>query len=293
MLEVDQESFFEAVLFESLGEEVAVRSFRVMAGGCINNTIQLQTAAGNYFIKYHEVLAYQDMFEAEAKGLEILRRNGRLVIPKVLGCGKILSKSYLLLEYIDEGRMASDYWQDLGTSLAQLHSNTQENFGLDHHNYIGRLPQSNDEYSTWAEFFVDRRLEVQIGLARYNDLISESFARKVRNIYPCLGQLFPKEKPALLHGDLWSGNVIVGGNGYACLIDPAVYFGSREAELAFTKLFGGFDPAFYFSYQEAFPLEPGFEEREEIYNLYPLLVHANLFGPSYLSAVERVVDRHQ
>ena len=129
-------------------------------------------------------------------------------------------------------------------------------------------------------------------LAIQNGLVSSNFIERYRNFYKLIPDLLPADQPALLHGDLWSGNVMVGGDGKVCLIDPAVYYGHREIELAFTQLFGGFDHEFYRSYQSTYPLEAGFDQRVDIYNMYPLMVHVNLFGTSYLSGVERVLKRY-
>lgn len=283
-------AFFEQVLFENTGEPLQVEEVQFKTGGCINNAVQLKTRSGDFFLKWNEAVE-EDMFAAESKGLQLLRSNGSLRIPEVLGSGKADGKSYLLLEYIDSHRPSGNYWQDLGYSLAQMHKERADQYGLDHSNFIGRLPQNNEPATHWADFFRDRRLQVQLGLAFYNRLVDEAFVKKFKSLYPKLPELLTNEPPALLHGDLWSGNVIVDELGKPCLIDPAVYYGHREAELAFTELFGGFDRQFYSAYQEAGPLEPGYNERKEIYNLYPLMVHVNLFGTSYLNGVEKTLNR--
>ena len=162
---------------------------------------------------------------------------------------------------------------------------------MDHSNYIGRLPQRNAFEETWVDFFIEHRLEVQLGLAIYNGHVDSFYADRFRSIYAVLPDEFPDERPCLLHGDLWSGNVMIGPKGEPVILDPAVFYGHREAELAFTRMFGGFDPYFYSAYNEATPLEVGFESRIDLYNLYPLLVHVNLFGTSYLSGVERTLKR--
>lgn len=289
-METNNNAFFERALFESSGEELKIKEVQFKAGGCINNAVQLRTEEGDFFIKWNEGIE-EDMFAAEANGLRLLRAGGSLCIPEVLGLGKIGQKHYLLLEYIDSRYPQENYWEELGHKLALQHQQTAKNFGLEDNNYIGRLPQNNEPMSKWVDFFRERRLNVQLGLAIYNGLVDKKFADRFKSLYPQLPELLPEEPPALLHGDLWSGNVMVGAVGEPCLIDPAVYFGHREAELAFTELFGGFDPRFYSAYQEAKPLEQGYEERKNIYNLYPLMVHVNLFGTSYLSGVERTLGR--
>jgi fructosamine-3-kinase len=197
----------------------------------------------------------------------------------------------LILEYIDPGNPAKNYWETLGQALAVLHSHTQPKFGLQFNNYIGSLPQSNTLTASGISFFFEQRLLPQAGMALYKGLLAKQAYDALFRLYDRLPQIFPHERPALLHGDLWSGNVMVTETGQPALIDPAVYYGFRESDLAFTKLFGGFDQRFYSAYNEAFPLEDGFDDRVAIYNLYPLLVHVNLFGSGYVSGVERVLKQ--
>ncbi len=286
----DESSFFESALFQSLGQNIIVKSSRFVSGGCINNTLMLDTDQGPFFIKWNDD-ADNDLFEKEVKGLELLIQQEILNLPNVLGTGRVGMKNYLLLNYIQKSAPKSYFWEEFGQSLAKLHQVTSNHFGLSHNNYIGRLPQNNEHMDDWIDFFINKRLEVQLGLAIYNGNIDAEFAKKFRLIYAQLPGLLPKEPPALLHGDLWSGNFMSGNKGLPYLFDPAVYYGHREIELAFTRLFGGFDLAFYRSYHETFPLEAGFEERLDIYNLYPLLVHVNLFGTSYLSGINQTLRR--
>jgi fructosamine-3-kinase len=197
------------------------------------------------------------------------------------------------MEYIESVTPAKDYWEDLGISLAEMHKRSKsDHYGLNYDNYIGKLPQQNTIHEDWIDFFIQFRLDVQLNLAIKNQLVSAEFIRQYRQLYKLLPELLPVDQPALLHGDMWSGNVMVGHDGKACLIDPAVYFGHREIELSFTLMFGGFGRDFYDAYQATYPLAPGFEARVDIYNIYPHMVHANLFGSSYLGGVERVLDRY-
>lgn len=179
------------------------------------------------------------------------------------------------------------FWKTLGEQLAQLHHHSHKSFGLDHNNYIGSLVQLNEPLSSWIEFFIHRRLEPQLRLLNPPPRVIKQFEQ----LYAKLPQLMPDEKPALLHGDLWSGNLITNAHGLPCLIDPAVYFGHREAELALTRLFGGFPNDFYEAYTDTSPLPSGFEDRVDLYNLYPLLVHANLFGGGYTDQALSIVAR--
>lgn len=287
----NNQQFFERALFESTGKDLQVEGLQFKSGGCINNAVQVKTREGNFFLKWNESIE-EDMFSTEANGLRLLKADGSLKIPEVLGVGKIDGRHYLMLEYIDSHYPSATYWEQLGQGLASQHKHTAEQYGLEENNYIGRLPQNNTQTTNWIDFFRENRLEVQLGLAIYNGLVDERFAKQFKALYGKLEELLPAEPPSLLHGDLWSGNVMIGELGEPCLVDPAVYYGNREAELAFTELFGGFDTKFYQAYHEAWPLQDGYQERKDVYNIYPLMVHVNLFGSSYLSGVERVLRRY-
>ncbi|RCR67831.1 fructosamine kinase family protein [Larkinella punicea] len=286
----EQFDFFEGVFFQTLGRSVEVLEARFLVGGNVNTAAQVFSSEGLFFVKWNPE-ENADMFEWEARGLDLLRSTEAIYIPEVIGYGKYRDKTYLVLEYIDPVVPKTDYWESFGQSLALLHSHTQSKFGLHFDNYIGSLPQSNTLTDNGITFYIEQRLQPQAGMALYKGLISKELYTKFQKLYQRLPDLLPVERPALLHGDLWSGNVMVNEQGDAALIDPAVYYGLREAELAFTTLFGGFDERFYDAYDEAFPMEDGFQERIPIYNLYPLLVHLNLFGTGYLSGIERVLNR--
>ncbi|GAB4040036.1 fructosamine kinase family protein [Spirosoma jeollabukense] len=293
----EQFSFFESILFLALGQTVEVIEMQFLSGGDINTSAQVFSSEGVFFVKWNQmdqsqhVLGKPTMFEAEARGLDLLRHTGALHIPKVIGHGQHQDKAYLILDYIDPGKPTETYWETLGQSLAVLHSHTQPKFGLHFDNYIGSLPQDNTLTTNGLDFFFEHRLLPQAGLALYKELLPKQAYDALFRLRARLPDLIPNERPALLHGDLWSGNVLVDEDGQPALIDPAVHYGLREAELAFTKLFGGFDDRFYNAYNEAFPLEDGFYDRVGLYNLYPLLVHVNLFGSGYVSGVERILKQ--
>ncbi len=282
--------FLESALFAAFGQTPKIEDVRLMTGGTINNAVEVVTSRGSFFVKWNDA-GTNEMFRTEVLSLALLRQTETLTLPEVISQDFRDDKAYLILEFIQPAPRQKNYWAQFGQALAQLHSHTDKEFGLDFDNYIGSQPQRNARHANGTEFFIEERLKVQAGKALYNNLISSKLHAKFERLYEVLPDLLPRERPALVHGDLWSGNVITDDRGQVALVDPAPYYGQREAELAYTHLFGGFEPEFYAAYDEAFPLEPGFQERIAIYNLYPLLVHVNIFGSSYVSAVERVLNR--
>jgi fructosamine-3-kinase len=181
----------------------------------------------------------------------------------------------------------------LGRGLAAQHRTTAETFGLDHDNFCGSNAQINTPTDDWVTFFGERRLGYQMELVRSRGRLPGRRGDRLENLIAQLGNWLPSHPPAsLLHGDLWGGNWLVTAMGEPALIDPAVYYGHREADLAFTELFGGFPAAFYQAYQSAWPLDPGYEERKPLYNLYHLLNHLNLFGESYGGGVDSILQRY-
>lgn len=287
---LDQNGLYEQVLQTTLGALVHLKSSSLVAAGNYNQGIRLDSSEGVFFLKInfdHE----KHLLTKEAEGLEILRESTFLQVPRTFGSGRIGDYNYLLSEFIPTGRYQPDFWETLGLGIAHLHMTSAKKFGLSEDNYIASLPQKNTASDNWSDFFIEQRLEPLLGKAYFDRLIPLEFLKKFQSIYPQIQSIFPKETPALTHGDLWSGNVLCNNSGEPCLIDPAVYFGHREMDLAFSRLFGGFETNFYEAYESVFPLEPEFESRMGIYNLYPLLVHLNLFGTAYLPGIERIVNR--
>jgi fructosamine-3-kinase len=268
---------------------VGILEIRSVGGGCINEAYSLKTNIGKYFIKYNSASAYPGMFEKEAAGLKLLADTKTIEIPKVLSSGENDTNAYLLLQYIESGESSRNFWNDFGTKLADLHRNTKDYFGLDHDNYIGSLVQKNNPHPDFFSFFISQRVEPQLKEARNKGSFSLSETRYFDSLFNTIHNIIPAEKPALIHGDLWSGNFMVTQNGSSCLIDPAVYYGHREADIAMTQLFGGFDPEFYHTYNQTWPMENNWQKRMDIFNLYPLLVHVNLFGGSYAQQVLRII----
>lgn len=265
---------------------------RFVSGGSINIAYELQTARGKYFLKVNHKALYPGMFAAEAKGLVLLTQTNTVKVPVIVLQGDAGNESFLLLEWIDAKRGSVQATATLGGQLAQIHHNTAAGFGLDHDNYIGSLPQSNRRQDKWSDFFIQERLQPMVSRAVDKRLLEYADAGSFEKLYAKLPELFDEEAPALLHGDLWSGNYLTTPNDEPYLIDPAVYYGHREVDIAMTTLFGGFSNEFYLSYHEAFPLAKGWEQRMDLWNLYPLLVHLNLFGAGYLGRVRDALNSY-
>ena len=271
-----------------------LRSVERVTGGDINEAYSAELDAGRrVFVKTHPS-APETMFPAEALGLDWLRNRSGLRVPEVLAVSKPGDEvSYLVLEWLDAASPARDFDERLGRGLAELHRAAVSGFGLEHDNFIGSLPQSNRPHDDWAVFFRAERLEPQLERLVAARRASFSLRRSFERLFERLPELWGEPEPAArLHGDLWGGNLHVGAHGEPCLIDPAVYGGHREIDLGMMRLFGGFSERVFQAYDEAFPLSPGAAERVPLCQLYPLLVHANLFGGSYVGSVERIVAKY-
>lgn len=263
-----------------------------VGGGSINDCYRIDCAAGRFFLKVNVADRFPSLFEAEADGLRRLGANGGASVPQVVAYGEDHDDAFLLLEWIDPGQATAAGWAVLGQGLATLHRASNARFGLERDNYIGTLKQSNTPRDTWTAFLVDCRLEPLARMARDRKRLDMADGFRFERLYGRLDSLFPVEPPALLHGDLWSGNRLFSARGEPVLIDPAVYYGHREMDLAMARLFGGFDALFFEAYNEAFPLLAGWEERVPLAQLYPLLVHALLFGGAYANQVRDVLRRY-
>ena len=262
-----------------------------LSGGDINQAYKITTAQGQFFLKYNTASHAFAMFDTEAKGLELLAATKTAKIPDVIGVGETKEGSFLLLEYIDSSYRQSGFWENFGQSLAKLHQESRSEFGLHFDNFIGILPQTNRPKDNWTDYYVEARLQPQIEMGFNDKLLNTKDLNGLESIFKKIPEICPEEVPALIHGDLWSGNFMVGPKREVVLIDPSVSFSHREMDLAMTQLFGGFAPEFYQAYHHFFPIENGFDQRVEIYQLYYLLVHLNLFGTGYLQAVRNIVKR--
>ncbi len=280
-----------ALLTKTLGEEITITGAEEVAGGCVHNAHRIDSNLGSYFIKWNSKDNFIN-YQAESRGLDMLAATKTLRTPKPICTGKAAGFAFLIVEYITPGERDENYWTEFGASLARLHRNGSETFGLDEDNFIGDLPQSNKRHESWLEFYVKERIEPQLQFARDRSLADRALLSQFNKFINKIDRHMPEGKPALLHGDLWAGNCMTGKDGLAVVFDPAVYYGHREAEIAFTKLFGDFDKSFYTAYNEEWALESGWEDRLNLFNLYPLLVHLNLFGSGYRPQLENAIKKY-
>lgn len=273
--------------------DVPVRSAERLSGGDINDAFAVTLADGrSVFVKTND-RSPPGMFDAEARGLAWLAEARALRLPEVLGVGGAGEPPYLALELLTPGRRRARFDEELGQGLAALHRFGAARFGLDHDNFIGSLPQSNRSADTWLDFFQSERLEPELALAVDSGRADAGLRRGFERLFRRLPELIaPAEPPSRLHGDLWAGNLHVDGAGAPTLIDPAAYAGHREMDLAMMRLFGGYSERTFAAYAEAFPLAPGAEERVGLHQLYPLMVHVNLFGGGYARQVQGILDRY-
>lgn len=269
---------------ELAGDGLEVVSSRPVGGGCISEAAWVELSDGTSRFVKSSSLGVTDMYEREVEGLEALAAVGGVRVPRGARAGRAGGRRFLLMEAIATGSAGAGFFRSFGRRLADLHRRSAGiRFGFAHDNYIGATPQPNGWSHDWVDFFRRHRLGHQLDLARRNGLADSELSRLGDRLIERLGEwLDLADEPAcLLHGDLWGGNFMVDCDGAPVLIDPACYYGQREAELAMTRLFGGFEEDFYAAYDEAWPLPPGAAERTGIYKLYHLLNHLNLFGGSY------------
>ena len=274
-------------------DAISVHNYFPVYGGDINQVFMLETGKGNFLIKLNASLFGLVMFENEARGLITLADKGCIKVPRPLFDGKFHQQIFLVMEYIEKGNPVDNFWNDFGERLACLHHQTGVRHGLGYPNYIGKLVQPNFEHDKWPDFYTNERILPLAVKALSKGLLEAEQMTEIEKLSAKFSEIYPEEKPSLLHGDLWSGNFMVASNGLAVVFDPAIYYGNREMDIAMSLLFGGFDKKFYESYQYHFPMQQGWEQRVELCQLYPLLVHLILFGGHYHQQVMDIIKKYK
>jgi len=286
-----KQSLLESIgttLSEITGEETELQWIQNLSGGDINQAALLRSGGTNWFLKYHEQ-APAGMFEAEALALSEISAQGQIKVPAPIALGQDGNTTWLLLEHLElTSRGPASL---LGEQLAALHAKSFDQYGWTRDNFIGSTPQFNSTSDSWSEFWRDHRLKPQLEMAKTAAMGTQLISKGER-LLESMDQVMDGHRPkaSLLHGDLWGGNKAYTHDGQPVIFDPASYHGDREADIAMTELFGGFEQDFYSAYRAHSPLADGYHLRRDLYNLYHMLNHFNLFGVGYLSRCERMID---
>ena len=312
----------------ALAPGASLEARRPVGGSDLNRVYRLTLSDGSEFFAKANASSLLPMFEAEAEGLAAMRATGTIGVTDVLAIGLEPAEfgqdsAFLLLRWLDAGSKCANFWETFAEELAAMHAadtsfvfagkvgisaagpavpptprssavavSGTPRYGFPIDNYIGSTPQVNTPKGSWVDFFRECRLHPQVRMAYDGGYLERSVMRQADSVMERLESLLPEpDHPSLLHGDLWGGNFMTGPDGKAWLIDPATYVGHREADLAMTELFVGFSPAFYSTYRSIAHVDAGYGERRDLYNLYHLLNHVNLFGYSYVGSVLRTLDR--
>lgn len=273
------------------GHDFKVASAHAVGGGDINSAYRIQGSGKHFFIKLNRT-DLLPMFEAEFDGLQEIAKTQTVSVPAPVVTGQTAGHSFLVLENLEFGFSSQAASRMLGHQLARLHQQVQPCFGWHRDNTIGSTPQINTQTGDWLAFWREQRLGFQLKLAQQKGY-AERLQLAGERLLGTLDHFFEgyRPQPSLVHGDLWGGNSAVDKQGRPLIFDPACYYGDREADLAMTELFGGYSGDFYAAYQEVWPLEPGYKIRKNLYNLYHILNHLNLFGGGYLRQAENMIGQ--
>ncbi|WP_165958111.1 fructosamine kinase family protein [Segetibacter sp. 3557_3] len=284
-------------VIRAIAEKIGFRvsGLQVVSGGDMSRSYCVSIDKGKLMLKLNDATKYPGMFEKETEGLQALAKAGKLKIPAAVAAGHHDNLQYLWLEWMDSGTPPPDFWDELAVGIGMIHDETNPQFGWHGNNYIGALVQSNEWQESWSLFYATRRIMPLVKVLYNSKVFDNADLKDAEAVCKRLPGLFPEEPPALLHGDLWSGNflAVVGAEAKVvpALFDPAVYFGHHEMDLGMSLLFGGFHSRFYECYESNFRLEKQWRTRVSLTQLYPLLVHAVLFGGSYISRCKSILQQ--
>lgn len=272
----------KAIIHSITGKtNIPVNNIKRVHGGDINETYCVYSGDKKYFLKVNEAARYPLLFEKEANGLAALKKNTHFIVPGVIHFDIAGNYQYLLMEWMEPGQPGNKFWEEFGRSLAHMHRQTRDFFGWEVDNYIGSITQKNNQQKKWSAFYSEYRILPLIKRGFDENIFDKKIMQNGELFCRKASDLFPEEPPALLHGDLWSGNFMIHSIGKPALFDPAVYTGHREMDMGMMQLFGGFHQRLFDSYHEYYPLETQWQQRLQLTQLYPLLMHALLFGGHY------------
>lgn len=275
---------------EKLNSEIT--GFSSVSCGDISSAYLLEMSKEKFFLKVNCKSFAKEMFQAEQQGLQAIEATKTIAVPHVYLVDEFENKSFLLMNYVEGRRPNTKDFKHLGRNLAHLHLCSNSEFGFSSDNFIGSLPQSNIFHADWTEFYWKERIFPQLDLAKRNGQLTDREIPTEEVAIRTFNQVFGNTKPALLHGDLWGGNYLIATDGTPFLVDPAIYYGHPMVDIAMSYLFGGFDEEFYTAYHEIIPKTEYYNEQIELYQLYYLLVHLNLFGKSYRSRLMDILERY-
>jgi fructosamine-3-kinase len=276
-----------AQISQATGQTFQVAHRRSVGGGSVNQSYAISQGERAYFVKLNQA-SRASMFEAEALGLRRMADSRTVRVPEPICWGVVEQSAYIVLEWLDLGHGSQQAWEIMGRNLAALHRVvSSKGFGWERDNTIGFIPQINDWSSDWVEFFTQQRLGYQFELAKQRGRRFPQQDRLLAAVPKILSGHQPH--PSLVHGDLWTGNAAITKHGEPVILDPATYFGDREVDIAMSQLFGSFPASFYQAYHQAFPLEPGYAQRQTLYNLYHILNHFNQFGGGYEAQANQMI----
>jgi protein-ribulosamine 3-kinase len=267
--------------------------YRAVGGGCINQTFLLSIPGKNIFCKVNNASNFPQMLAKEGNALKYFSLINAIKTPKVFDHIETGAEQALLLEWINRGSKTAKFWKSFGQQLAALHLTSNHVFGWEEDNYMGSVVQHNTWTTEWTSFFTTQRLIPLVQQCSQKGLLSNKHLFKLEHVYKELNNIFSSEPPALLHGDLWSGNFMCNEDEEPVLIDPAIYYGHRSIDLGMTTLFGGFDRLFYEAYHHYYPFPSNYSEQWKVCNLYPLLIHLLLFGSSYRLQIEDILQEFE
>jgi protein-ribulosamine 3-kinase len=263
-----------------------------VSGGSINEAWHISAGGHQYFCKVNSSKEFPGLFQKETEGLRLIAATGAVLTPLSLQYFEQDDLQLLMMEWIEPGVSDDNFWKIFGRQLAELHSFTSDTCGLENDNYLGSIHQSNKENGSWIDFFRRERLEPMVERNLKRGRLDPDHLHNFDSLYLQLPKIFGPEDFSLLHGDLWNGNFLVNRDSLPVLIDPAVYYGHRCMDIGMTMLFGGFDRTFYDAYNYHYPLDDNYIEQCNVCNLYPLLIHLELFGRSYLGQIETILKKY-